>query len=85
MLLLGFFNGGDKLTSVKMLFSYNNNERVVEVPVIPDELPDIIQDLQNESFTTNTSTLALLGNKKPRSFSLDLFLPTKEYSFAKNT
>lgn len=46
---------------------------------------DIIQDLQNESITTNTSTLTLLGNKKPRSFSLDLFLPTKEYSFAKNT
>lgn len=85
MLLLGFFIGGDKLTSVKMLFSYNNNEKVVEVPVIPDELPDIIQDLQNESFTTNTSTLTLLGNKKPRSFSLDLFLPTKEYSFAKST
>lgn len=68
-----------------MLFSYNNNEKVVEIPVIPDELPDIIQDLQNESITTNTSTLTLLGNKKPRSFSLDLFLPTKEYSFAKNT
>lgn len=85
MLLLGFFIGGDKLTSVKMLFSYNNNEKVVEVPVIPDELPDIIQELQNESFTTNTSTLTLLGNKKPRSFSLDLFLPTREYAFAKNT
>lgn len=73
------------MTSVKMLFSYNNNEKVVEVPVIPNELPDIIQDLQNESFTTNTSTLTLLGNKKPRSFSLDLFLPIKEYDFAKNT
>lgn len=68
-----------------MLFSYNNNEKVVGVPVIPDELPDIIQEMQNESFTTNTSTLTLLGNKKPRSFSLDLFLPTKEYTFAKNT
>jgi hypothetical protein len=74
-----------KMTSVKMLFSYNNNEKVVEVPVIPDELPDIVQELQNESFTTHTKTLTLLGNKKPRSFSLELFLPTKEYDFAKNT
>jgi hypothetical protein len=73
------------MTSVKMLFSYNNNEKVVEVPVIPDTLPNIVQELQNESFTTHTKTLTLLGNKKPRSFSLDLFLPTKEYPFAKNT
>lgn len=57
MLLLGFFIGGDKLTPVKMQFSYNNNEKVVETPVIPNELPDIIQDLQNESFTTNAITL----------------------------
>ena len=45
MLLLGFFIGGDILTPVKMFFSYNNNEKVVEVPVVPNELPDIIQEL----------------------------------------
>lgn len=73
------------MTPVKMLFSYNNSEKVVEVPVIPNELPEIIQELSNESFTTNTSTLTLLGNKKPRSFSLELFLPTRIYDFAKNT
>lgn len=73
------------MTSIKMIFSYNNNEKVVEVPVLPDELPDIVQELQNESFTTHTKTITLLGNKSPRSFSLDLFLPTREYSFAKNT
>lgn len=73
------------MTPVRMLFSYNNNEKVVEVPVIPNELPDIVQELANESITTNTSTLTLLGNKKPRSFSLDLFLPTQIYDFAKNT
>ena len=85
MLLLGFFIGGDILTPVKMFFSYNNNEKVVEVPVVPNELPDIIQELQNETFTTNTATLTLLGNKKLRSFSLELFLPTKPYDFAKDT
>lgn len=68
-----------------MFFSYNNNEKVVEVPVVPNELPDIIQELQNETFTTNTTTLTLLGNKKLRSFSLDLFLSTKPYDFAKDT
>lgn len=73
------------MTPVKMFLSYNNNEKVVEVPVIPDELPDIAQELANEEFTTNTKTLTLLGNKKPRSFSLELFLPTKIYDFAKNT
>ncbi len=73
------------MTPVKMLFSYNNNEKVVEVPVIPNELPDIMQEMANEEFTTHTKTLTLLGNKKPRSFSLKLFLPTKIYDFAKNT
>ena len=73
------------MTSVRMFLSYNNNERVVEAPVIPNELPDIAQELANEEFTTHTKTLTLLGNKKPRSFSLDLFLPTKHYDFAKDT
>ena len=73
------------MTPVKMFFSYNNNEKVVEVPVIPNTLPDIVQELANEEFVTNTKTLTLLGNKKPRSFSLELFLPTKPYDFAKDT
>ncbi len=73
------------MTPVKMFLSYNNNEKVVEVPVIPDKLPEIVQELQNEEFITHTKTLTLLGNKKPRSFSLDLFLPTKPYDFAKDT
>lgn len=71
------------MTPVKMMLSYNNSERVVEVPVIPDELPEILQELSNEEFTTHTKTLTLLGSKKPRTFTLDLFLPTKEYEFCK--
>ena len=73
------------MTSVKMIFSYNNNEKAVEVPVIPNELPEILQELENEEIITHTKTLTLLGNKKPRSFSLNLFLPTKPYDFAKDT
>lgn len=73
------------MTSIRIFFSYNNNEKVVEAPVIPDKLPEILQELQNDEFTTHTKTLTLLGNKKPRSFSMDLFLPTKPYDFAKDT
>lgn len=73
------------MTSIRIFFSYNNNEKVVEVSVIPDKLPEILQELQNDEFTTHTKTLTLLGNKKPRSFSMDLFLPTKPYDFAKDT
>jgi len=73
------------MTPVQMLFSYNNNEKVVEVPVIPEKLPEIVQSLENEDFVTNKFTLTLLGNKKPRTFSLSLFLPTKHYSFSKGT
>ena len=73
------------MTSVRMFLSYNNNEKVIEVPVIPNELPEIIQELDNREIETTETTLTLLGNKKPRTFSLDLFLPTKPYDFAKNT
>lgn len=71
------------MTSIKMYLSYNNNEKVVQLPVVPDELPEILQDLNNETMVTHTKTLTLLGNKKPRSFSLDLFLPTRDYEFCK--
>lgn len=73
------------MTSIRMFFSCNNGERVEEVPVMPNELPEIIQELQNEEITTHTKTITLLGNKKPRSFSMELFLPTKPYDFAKGT
>ncbi len=71
------------MTSIKMLLSYNNNEKVIQLPVIPDSLPSIVQELENSTITTHTKTLTLLGNKKPRSFSLELFLPTKDYEFCK--
>lgn len=71
------------MTSIKMLLSYNNNEKagriasqycspmqpkVVQLPVIPNELPKVLQSLSNEKFETHTKMLTLLGNKKPRSF-----------------
>ena len=71
------------MTSIKMLLSYNNNEKIVQLPVVPDNLPEILQELDNSSITTHTKTLTLLGNKKPRSFSLSLFLPTRDYEFCK--
>ncbi|MDO4302002.1 MAG: hypothetical protein Q4D26_11520 [Clostridia bacterium] len=71
------------MTSIMMYLSYNNNEKVVQLPVVPNTLPEILQDLSNETMTTHTKTLTLLGNKKPRSFSLDLFLPTRDYEFCK--
>ncbi len=71
------------MTSIKMLLSYNNNEKVIQLPVVPDNLPNILQELENSTVTTYTKTLTLLGHKKPRSFSLDLFLPTRDYEFCK--
>lgn len=71
------------MTSIKMLLSYNNNEKIVQLPVVPDSLPSILQEIENSTLTTHTTTLTLLGSKKPRSFSLDLFLPTRNYEFCK--
>ncbi len=69
------------MTSIKMFLSYNNNEKVVQLPVVPNELPELVQAMANEEMTTNVNTLTLLGNKKPRTFTLELFLPTQEYDF----
>lgn len=71
------------MTSIKMLLSYNNNEKIVQLPVVPDTLPSFLQEIENSTLTTHTTTLTLLGSKKPRSFSLDLFLPTRDYEFCK--
>lgn len=71
------------MTPIRMMLSYNNNEKIVEVPVIPDELPEIVQELANEQLDTHTKTITLLGNRKPRTFSLDLFLPTRDYDWCK--
>lgn len=71
------------MSTVKMYLSYNNNEKVVEIPVIPDSLPDVAQELSHEEITTHTKTLTLLGQNKPKSFTLELWLPTKDYYFCK--
>lgn len=32
------------MTSIKMLLSYDNNEKIVQLPVVPDNLPEILQE-----------------------------------------
>ena len=41
------------MTSIKMLLSYNNNAKVVEMPVIPNELSEILQEFSNEEIITH--------------------------------
>ncbi len=50
------------MTSIRIFFSYNNNEKVVQAPVIPDKLPEILQELSNDEFTTHTNKLSSVGN-----------------------
>jgi len=73
------------VTSVRMFFSYNNGEKTVEVPVIPNELPSVVQQIFTQEHTTQNATLTLIGNKKPRTFSMELFLPMRYYPFARGT
>ena len=71
------------MTSIKIVLSCDNNAKAVQIPVVPDILPSITRAIENDTITTHSNTLTLLGNRKPRSFSLDLFLPTKDYDFCK--
>ncbi|MDU4696389.1 MAG: hypothetical protein E6Y08_11275 [Paenibacillus sp.] len=67
-----------------IVFSANNFEEVMRIPVIPQEL-NIEEPWNNEEFETiGQGTLNLIGLKGLRSLSIESFFPTREYIFARD-
>lgn len=67
-----------------ILFSANNFEEVIRLPVIPSSL-EINEPWNNEEFETiGQGTLRLIGLRGLRTLSIESFFPLKEYPFAKD-
>ena len=70
---------------MKIMFSANNNEEVIELPYVPPGI-QIVKPQENEEFKTiNNGILNLLGDMGLRKFNLTTFFPTKRYSWVPST
>ena len=62
-------------TDVKIYFSVNNGEEVLVLPITPATLPEIVQTFDNQTFTTNSLDLTLIGNIKSKTINTEFLLP----------
>lgn len=64
-----------------IIFSANNNEQVLTLPVLPENMPEFVQTYKNSTFESINGELNLIGNKALRTVSFSCFFPTKKYKF----
>lgn len=70
------------MTDITIYTSANNGEEVLVFPVVPKNLPEIVQEYGHEEFETNDNVLTLIGKRKRRTMSLSFLLPVnKSYKF----
>ena len=46
-----------------IIFSANNNEQVLTLPIIPENMPELSQSYKNSTFESINGELNLIGNK----------------------
>lgn len=66
-----------------IVFSVNNNEKIMILPVVPVGMPEINSPQENEEFDGINGKLNLQGNMGLKTVSISSFFPNKKYSFAK--
>lgn len=64
-----------------IIFSANNNEQILTLPVIPENMPEFSQSYKNSTFESINGELNLIGTKALRTVSFSSFFPNKKYSF----
>lgn len=64
-----------------IIFSANNNEQVLTLPIIPENMPELSQIYKNSTFESINGELNLIGTKALRTVSFSCFFPNKKYSF----
>lgn len=64
-----------------IIFSANNNEQVLTLPIIPENMPELSQSYKNSTFESINGELNLIGTKALRTVSFSCFFPNKKYSF----
>ncbi len=71
------------MTDITIYTSANNGEEILVLPIVPANLPDILQEYGHTEFETNNKVLTLIGKRKRKSFDLEILLPcNKNYSKA---
>lgn len=66
-----------------IIFSANNNEEVMILPVVPEI--EINKSQNNEQFETiNNGTINLVGDEEIRTFSITSILPSQKYRWLKS-
>lgn len=68
---------------ISIFLSINNNEEVIELPVIPSEL-NLDAPFSNDTFITMTQSLNLIGNRELRTININSFFPVKDYPFLRS-
>ena len=66
-----------------IIFSANNNDQVLTLPIIPKNMPELSQSYKNSTFESINGELNLIGTKALRTVSFSSFFPTKKYKFSR--
>ncbi len=65
-----------------IIFSANNNETVLVLPVLPEKMPELINSYNNTTFETVNGEINLIGLRTLRTVSIQSFFPVnKNYPF----
>ena len=75
------------VTIANIYFSDLERTTIIELPILPTEMPDLFRAAKNEEFETfNNGTFNILGKMGLISFTLNSFLPAyaNKYSWAKS-
>ncbi len=65
------------LDHIKIFTSANNGEEILTFPFPPKDLPDITDEWGHEEFITNDAAMTLIGQRKRKRLTLELYLPVK--------
>lgn len=66
---------------IDIIFSANNNEQVLTLPVLPESMPEFAQSYKNSTFESINGELNLIGTKALQTVSITSFFPNKKYNF----
>lgn len=64
---------------MEIVFSINNNEKVMVLPVAPEW--EISEDQANETFQGLTTNIRMIGNRELATISISSFFPSKRYPY----
>lgn len=68
---------------IRIFISINNNEDVIELPVIPEEF-DVGSPFSNETFDSMKQQLNLIGLRDLKTLEIESFFPIHDYPFLRS-